>query len=90
MNRTMLYGMLVLFLLFMITANPARTGEDGRSFIDWLSSGWDDTREFVDSLVGDAESDRNELGEVPIPTLGPEEPSVDQGTDPAPQQPASG
>ena len=86
----MLYGMLVLFLLFMITANPGQAGEDGRSFIGWLSTGWDDTREFVDSLVGDEDSDRNELGEVPIPTLGPEEPSVEEPDESEPQQPASG
>ena len=71
MKRSMIYGMLVLFLLFMITANPSGTGENGRSFIDWLASGWDDSREFMGSLIGDEEADTNDLGEVPIPTVAP-------------------
>lgn len=72
MNKPMVYGMLMLFLLFMITANPSGTGENGRDFVGWLSSGWDDAREFVDSLVGDGNAE-NDLGEVPIPTLPPVE-----------------
>jgi hypothetical protein len=68
----MLYGMLLLFMLFMITANPSDTGENGRDFVGWISSGWDDAREFVDSFVGDAESDTNEFGEIPIPTVDPD------------------
>lgn len=69
-----MYGLLVLFLLFLITANPSGTGENGRDFVGWLSSGWDDAREFVGSLAGDEESDppeTNELGEVIIPTVAP-------------------
>lgn len=74
MNRPMVYGTLMLFLLFMITANPSGTGENGRDFVGWLSSGWDDAREFVDSFVGDGQSDDgDELDEVPIPTLPPED-----------------
>ncbi len=72
MRKTMMYGMLMLFMLFLITANPSGTGENGREFLGWLSTGWDDAREFVSSLVGDETADRNELGEVPIPTVGPQ------------------
>ncbi len=71
MRRSMIYGTLVLFLLFMITASPGETGEDGRDFVSWLSSGWDDTREFMGSLIGDEQADTNELGEVPIPSVAP-------------------
>jgi hypothetical protein len=71
MTKKMMYGTIMLFMLFLITANPSGTGENGREFIAWMSSGWDDAREFVSSLVGDGTSDRNELGEVPIPTVGP-------------------
>lgn len=77
MKRQVLYGMLALFMLFLITADPGGTGEEGRNFVSWMSTGWDDTREFVGSLLGDDEPDRNELGEVPIPTLGPEAPPVE-------------
>lgn len=72
MKRPMVYGTLMLFLLFMITANPSSTGESGREFVSWLSTGWDDTREFVGSLIGDETADTNEFGEVPIPSVGPE------------------
>ena len=72
MRKTMMYGTMMLFMLFLITANPSGTGENGREFISWMSSGWDDAREFVSSLVGDGTSDRNELGEVPIPTVAPQ------------------
>lgn len=72
MKRPMVYGMLMLFLLFMITANPSSTGESGRDFAAWLSTGWDDTREFVGSLIGDETADTNDLGEVPIPSVAPE------------------
>lgn len=51
MRRSMTYGLLVLFMLFLITANPSSTGQSGRDFITWLSSGWDDTRAFVTSLL---------------------------------------
>ena len=71
MRRTMTYGMLVLFLLFMITANPSGTGENGRDFISWLGTGWDDAREFVGELIGDEQADTNEFGEVPIATVEP-------------------
>ncbi len=71
MRRSMLYGTLVLFLLFLITASPSETGEDGRSFVSWLASGWDDTREFMGSLIGDEEADTNEFGEIPIPSVAP-------------------
>ncbi|MEM7285249.1 MAG: hypothetical protein AAF480_02775 [Actinomycetota bacterium] len=83
MQRQVLYGMLALFMLFLITADPGGTGEEGRNFVGWISTGWDDTREFVGSLLDDDsdEPERNELGEVPIPTLGPEEPPPDTGGD---------
>ena len=82
MKRQVLYGMLALFMLFLITADPGGTGEEGRNFVSWISTGWDDTREFVGSLLDDdGESDTNDLGEVPIPTLGPEDPPVDGGGD---------
>ena len=88
MKRSMTYGMLVLFLLFMITANPGDTGESGRSFVGWLSSGWDDGREFMGSLIGDEEADvrTNEFGEVVIPTVDPVVPVVPV----EPQQPDDG
>jgi hypothetical protein len=89
MNKSMLYGMLALFMLFMITANPSGTGENGRDFVGWISSGWDDAREFVDSFVGDADSDTNDLGEVPIPTL-PPDPVPDPTTPPVPEADDSG
>ncbi len=95
MKRSMIYGMLVLFLLFMITANPSGTGENGREFVGWISSGWDDARAFVDSFVEDPdEPEVNELGEVVIPTVPPEDnvppaDSGDGGGEPAPE-PASG
>ncbi len=80
MKRQMLYGMLALFMLFLITADPGGTGEEGRNFVSWISTGWDDTREFVGSLLDeDGDPDRNDLGEVPIPTLGPDESPVDGG-----------
>lgn len=80
MKRQMLYGMLALFMLFLITADPGGTGEEGRNFVSWISTGWDDTREFVGSLLDeDGDPDRNDLGEVPIPTLGPEDPPLDGG-----------
>ncbi|MFN3216006.1 MAG: hypothetical protein ACE367_05890 [Acidimicrobiales bacterium] len=69
MTKKMMYGAIMLFMLFLITANPSGTGENGREFISWMSSGWDDAREFVSSLVGDETVERNELGEVPIPTV---------------------
>ena len=72
MTKKMMYGMLMLFMLFLITANPSGTGENGRDFVTWISTGWDDAREFVSSFVGDGTSDRNELGEVQIPTVGPQ------------------
>ena len=72
MNRPMVYGTLMLFLLFMITANPSGTGENGREFADWLASGFDDAREFMGSFIGDEEADTNDLGEIPIPSVGPE------------------
>ena len=82
MKRQMLYGMLALFMLFLITADPGGTGEEGRNFVSWISTGWDDTREFVGSLLDeDGEPDRNDLGEVPLPTLGPDEAPVDGGGD---------
>jgi hypothetical protein len=68
----MTYGLMALFLVFMITANPSGTGENGREFFGWLSSGWDDTREFVSSFVGDGQADTNEFGEVEIPTVAPQ------------------
>ena len=71
MRRTMTYGMLVLFVLFLITANPSGTGRDGRAFIGWLAGGWDDAREFVGELIGDETADTNEFGEVRIPTVEP-------------------
>lgn len=75
MKRQVLYGMLALFMLFLITADPGGTGEEGRNFVSWISTGWDDTREFVGSLLDENdEPDRNDLGEVPIPTLGPDDP----------------
>jgi hypothetical protein len=55
MRRSLTYGMLVLFMLFLITANPSGTGENGRAFVSWLSQGWDDTREFVSTLVGESD-----------------------------------
>lgn len=85
MNKSMLYGMLALFMLFMITANPSGTGENGRDFVGWISSGWDDAREFVDSFVGDAESDTNDLGEVPIPTVAPDTDPIPDPTTPGPE-----
>ena len=72
MTKKMMYGMLMLFMLFLITANPSGTGENGRDFLSWISTGWDDAREFVSSFVGDGTCDRNELGEVQIPTVGPQ------------------
>lgn len=69
MRKTMMYGTMMLFMLFLITANPSGTGENGREFISWMSSGWDDARDFVSALVGDETVERNELGEVPIPTV---------------------
>jgi len=63
--------MLVLFMLFLITANPSGTGENGREFIGWLAGGWDDAREFVGELIGDETADTNEFGEVEIPTVAP-------------------
>jgi len=60
--------MLVLFMLFLITANPSGTGESSREFIGWLGGGWDDAREYVGELIGD---DTNEFGEVQIPTVPP-------------------
>jgi len=62
---------MVLFLLFMITANPSGTGENGRDFLSWLGTGWDDAREFVGELIGDEQADTNEFGEVSIPTVPP-------------------
>lgn len=56
MRRNLIYGLLVLFILFLITANPSGTGTNGREFFSWLSQGWDDTRAFVTSLVGDSEN----------------------------------
>lgn len=76
MRKSMTYGLLVLFLLFTITANPSGTGERGREFIGWLSSGWDDGREFLGSLLGDEQADTNEFGEVPIPTTPPAQQGV--------------
>ena len=77
MKRQVLYGMLALFLLFLITADPGGTGEEGRNFVSWISTGWDDTREFVGSLLDEDDGDTNDLGEVPIPTLGPEDPPLE-------------
>ena len=74
MRRSMTYGMLVLFLLFMITANPRGTGANGRDFLDWLSGGWDDTREFVSELMAENPGGEDELGDIPIPTVEVEEP----------------
>ncbi len=72
MRRNMTYGLLVLFMLFLITANPQGTGTNGREFITWLSSGWDDTRAFVSSLLGEADTPvTDEFGEVVIPTVPP-------------------
>ena len=84
MKRSMTYGMLVLFLLFMITANPSDTGENGRSFVGWLSSGWDDGREFMGSFIGDEEADvdTNEFGEIPIATVAPAEPVIPDEPEP--------
>lgn len=76
MRRSITYGMLVLFLLFMITANPSGTGENGRNFLAWLGGGWDDAREFVGELIGDETADTNEFGEVPIATVEPAAPSA--------------
>jgi len=90
MRRSITYGMMVLFLLFMITANPSGAGENGRDFVSWLAGGWDDTREFVGELIGDETADTNELGEIPIPTVDPALlPQVDPATAEAPA-PASG
>ena len=47
-------------------------GENGREFADWLASGFDDAREFMGSFIGDEEADTNDLGEIPIPSVGPE------------------
>lgn len=71
MRRSMTYGMLVLFVLFMITAQPSETGQNGRNFLGWLAGGWDDTREFVGELLDDS-VETNEFGEVEIPTVAPE------------------
>ena len=90
MKRQMLFGALALFMLFLITADPGGTGEEGRNFVSWVSTGWDDAREFVGSLLDEDDStERNELGEIPIPTVGPEAPAPDDtGGDGA--SPASG
>jgi hypothetical protein len=55
MRRSLTYGMLVLFTLFLITANSSGAGESCRDFVGWLSQGWDDTREFVSTLVDESD-----------------------------------
>lgn len=90
MRRSITYAMMVLFLLFMITANPSGAGENGREFVSWLAGGWDDTREFVGELIGDEVADTNELGEIPIPTVDPAlVPDIELPTA-EPLEPASG
>lgn len=93
MRSKLTYGLLVAFLVFLITANPSGTGESGRDFLAWLSGGWDDTREFVSSLIGEEDGDgaeTNDLGEVVIPTVAPESqptvaPTAPTATDPPPE-----
>jgi hypothetical protein len=80
MRRSLTYGMLVLFTLFLITANPSGTGESGRDFVSWLSQGWDDTREFVSTLVGESDetipaaadqlTEAQRLAQAAVPTVG--------------------
>jgi hypothetical protein len=74
MRRNLTYGLLVLFMLFLITANPSGTGTNGREFITWLSQGWDDTRAFVTSLVEEAEDgevDGADTAPTPVPIATP-------------------
>lgn len=97
MRSKLTYGLLVGFLVFLITANPSGTGESGREFLGWMSGGWDDTREFVSSLMGEENGtnsdDTNDLGEVVIPTVAPEQPAnppAPAGPTPATDQPTGG
>ena len=92
MRRNLTYGLLVLFMVFLITANPSGTGENGRNFFAWLSTGWDDTREFVGSFIGDESADdpdTNEFGEVVIPTVAPAEPAAPAAPAAEPAQPTT-
>lgn len=46
---------LIIFVMFLLFTDGAVLGQNTRSFVEWVSSGWDSVVEFFDSLISETE-----------------------------------